>query len=160
MINIIIHQMKYLIFFIVLIFIAIGCGKTLKESSTHKESKPLVKSTKPEYTEATMFYEDFDKFYQKFHNDSLFQMSRVKFPLKGYEMDTTEQTKSWSKQNWTMHRAKISEVDTAVFKTDIEMNSNFRKERIFIDGGGFNSERVFKRINGKWYLTLFVNEDM
>jgi hypothetical protein len=31
--------------------------------------------------------ENFDEIYNRFHSDSLFQMSRIKFPLKGTSID-------------------------------------------------------------------------
>ena len=32
--------------------------------------------------------EDFDSFYLKFHRDTLFQISRIIFPLDGYNLDS------------------------------------------------------------------------
>ncbi|MBI9069056.1 MAG: DUF4348 domain-containing protein [Salinivirgaceae bacterium] len=143
-----------------MILIIVSCGKT-KEVSTSKStlpSKPKVKEAVK--VEKTASYEDFESFYMKFHKDSLFQISRIKFPLQGYDIDTSENASKWSKQNWVMHKAQISSVDTSKYKIEVQTNKEIRKERIFIEGGGFSTERVFKRINGKWYLTLFINEEM
>jgi hypothetical protein len=41
--------------------------------------------------------EDFDKFYDKFHKDSIFQMSRIIFPLDGIKVEYDGE-KKWSKK--------------------------------------------------------------
>ena len=51
--------------------------------------------------------EDFDRFYDKFHKDSIFQISRIKFPLDGAKFDSGEEMK-WSINNWTMLKALLS----------------------------------------------------
>lgn len=143
------------------LLILVSCRKTKETAVVEKPTVVKeVKTIKPKTIEKSISYEDFDAFYSKFHKDSSFQMSRIKFPLRGYDMDTSENTKQWSKNNWIMHRAMVNEVDTSQYKVDVISKPNYKKEKIYIDGGGFNSERIFKRENGKWYLILFVNEEM
>ena len=114
------------------------------EENIPAKTKPTVKKVKPE---------NFNSFYNRFHSDSLFQISRVKFPLANSEKADIE------KNNWIMHRSTINNIDTSMFKTKITKTDNYYKEVIYIEGGGFYLERVFKRINGKWYLTSFVDEN-
>ena len=140
--------------------VMIGCKKTKQVATQNAESKPTKETQKPVFAKKAAAVEDFDSFYNKFHSDSMFQMSRVKFPLQGYDMDTSEQVQKWTPDNWLMHRAKVSDVDTTIYDVKVDSGHLIRKEKVFIAGGGFNLERVFKRINGKWYLTLFVNEEM
>lgn len=145
------------------VVLLLGSCKKVKDHTVKSENEELNTaniSPKPAYTKKAIVVEDFEIFYHKFHMDSMFQMARIKFPLQGYEMDTAEIVQGWDKENWVMHRAKISEVDTTIYKVKIEKDEYKHFEKVYIEGGGFNLERVFKRIKGQWYLTSFVNEEM
>lgn len=154
-------MIKYIFLILGALAILASCNRTSKEvtkSKKEKETKPaVVKANKIE--KATAF-EDFESFYTKFHEDSIFQIQRVKFPLEGYAIDTSEQSTTWSKNNWITHKNTVQKIDTSVFTIETNKQSNAYHEKIYIDGGGFSSERVFKRINGKWYLVKFVDEDL
>jgi len=148
--------MRLLIISLVLTLLTISaCNRTQKESVVEKapdtEKHVTKKATKTAVKKATT--ENFNSFYKRFHTDSIFQISRVKFPVIKGENPETE------KKNWMMHRATVSSIDTSMFKTKITKTGNYYKEVIYIDGGGFYLEREFKRINGKWYLTSFVDEN-
>ena len=52
--------------------------------------------------------EDFAQFDAKFHGDSLFQMSRIKFPLDGHGRDGIAE-KEWTKVNWEMLRTAVGD---------------------------------------------------
>jgi hypothetical protein len=95
--------------------------------------------------------ENFDDFYNRFHSDSLFQMSRVKFPLKGTKVDY-EGEKKWSGKNWITMKTKIQDVDTTVFKTEYKKTDNSFSEKFWIEDTGYYSEYKFKLIDKKWYL--------
>jgi hypothetical protein len=139
---------KIQIIFIVVILFMASCNRSSKEL------------TKAKTVEKKTVYEEFDFFYKKFHADSNFQVKRVKFPLEGYAMDTAEQSKPWNKSDWIMHRYTVQSVDTSMFKIETSATNNLYYEKIYIEGGGFASERVFKRLNGKWYLVKFIDEDL
>src|SRR5687767_4007615 len=79
--------------------------------------------------------EDFDKFYDKFHKDMTFQMSRLKFPLQGHN----EFGKAWTKTNWQLMKGKIYEVDKSQYQVDIKKTSQSFFQKVWIDGAGFNS---------------------
>lgn len=95
--------------------------------------------------------EDFDSFYDKFHSDSFFQMSRIRFPLEGKYIDGFEKT-DWKRENWTMLKTKISDVDTAQFKTAIIKTDSTFIEKYYIENSGFSSEYKFKLVNNEWFL--------
>jgi hypothetical protein len=139
----------------------LSCNRTSKEITKNKldENKPstaLKQSTKPTKKASS---ENFDKFYLRFHSDSLFQMQRVKFPMQGYTIDSTGKQLAWTKQNWLIHRMGIQEVDTSIYKTSVKKDPGLYEENIFIEGGGFRVKRLFKQEKGKWYLILFEDEE-
>jgi len=58
------------------------------------------KSTKEfsnDLDETASTIEDFDKFYDKFHADSVFQSTRIRFPLEGLRYDGIEET-PWTRK--------------------------------------------------------------
>ncbi len=154
---------KFLIVIIAffLFSVIISCNRTTKEVTTisKEEVKPEIKKESTKKSKAVK-YENYNTFYNRFHRDSLFQMSRVKFPIGGYFTDTVGEERTWSKTNWIMHRSKIQEADTSIYKVNIESATTVKKEELFIEGGGFKVERKFQRINGKWFLVYYIDENL
>lgn len=99
--------------------------------------------------------ENFETFYQKFHSDSSFQYDRIKFPLRGINTDSSDDTTGyyWGRENWVLHRlADPSKVKVVAAKSDTLV-----REKITTDDPGFYFEREFRRIEGKWYLTYYAD---
>jgi len=103
--------------------------------------------------------EDFDEFYRKFHSDSIFQMSRIQFPLKGSNRDGFDESK-WKKSTWEMHKVGVQEVDTTIFKIEIKKTDSLYTERIYVDQAGFDMTRTFELLDSKWYLTIYVEKNL
>ena len=103
--------------------------------------------------------ENFDKFYDKFHIDSLFQMSRIKFPLEGYQFDSEGKT-NWSKTNWITLKTKIYDIDTTEYKIEFKKTDKSFSEKFWVENSGFWSEYKFEVINGKWYLVYAVEQNL
>src|SRR5687767_11691826 len=60
--------------------------------------------------------ESFDRFNQRFHADSSFQLSRIAFPMGGKYVDDLE-SRMWSPDNWEMLTTPVSAVtDTTQYK--------------------------------------------
>ena len=151
-------SLPFLLFaFFVILF---SCNRTSKEITKEVEIINTPKRENKQPIKAPIPREDFNTFYNKFHDDSVFQIDRVKFPLKGYAMDTSESQLAWEKNSWVMHRNTIQDIDTSQFKINVEKTEYLYKEKVFIEGGGFASERIFKQINGKWYLVSFIDVDL
>ena len=102
--------------------------------------------------------EDFDSFYQKFHNDSVFQISRVQFPLKGQQI-YLKGTRSWKKEKWIMIKAKATEVDRSVYDIKTLKKDDYYFEGIYCKNCVFSFEMEFRLINGKWYLVYLQEKD-
>jgi uncharacterized membrane-anchored protein YitT (DUF2179 family) len=144
-----------LISLFLILLITSACNRTQKESTAEKTintEKKVIEKPAEKFAKKVEV-ENFNSFYKHFHNDSLFQISRIKFPLKKEDNFQIE------KENWLMHRSTINSIDTSMFKAKVTKANNYYKEVIYIEGGGFYLEREFKQIKGKWYLTSFVDEN-
>lgn len=122
--------------------------------------EPVEKEKPVEVAKKPIMAEDFDRFYTKFHTDSNFQMQRINFPVKGFRINNQGEKIEWDKNNWLMHRMKITDVDTSEFKIEVVEKGNIRREILYIPGSGFRTERVFEQKNGKWYLVYFTDENL
>jgi hypothetical protein len=103
--------------------------------------------------------EDFDKFYDKFHKDSIFQMSRIIFPLDGIKVEYDGE-KKWSKKNWTTLKTKIYDVDTTEFKIEYKKTNDSFYQKFWIEDSGFWGEYRFGLINNKWYMVYAVEQNL
>jgi len=109
--------------------------------------------------ETTSTIEDFDKFYDKFHADSVFQSTRIKFPLEGLRYDGVEET-HWTKENFGFLSTRIYDVDTNEYKTSYKKSKDEFIEKVWIEDSGFWCEYKFKLIKNKWYLISAVEQDL
>lgn len=103
--------------------------------------------------------EDFDRFYVKFHNDSAFQMSRIKFPLEGKKIEgfTKQQ---WDEKNWDIIKTQIFDVDTTEFKIEFKKTDTEFFEKCYIPNLGFKSEYKFEIVDKKWYLVYALDSNL
>ncbi len=99
----------------------------------------------------------FAKFYLKFHEDSLFQVEHIDFPLPGipHLIDSLElaMTKSffWEKEGWKMHRMMDEELFTRHLYS---LTQGLIIEKIR-DHQGFALERRFLKRGEEWYLIYY-----
>ncbi|MDA3861251.1 MAG: hypothetical protein PF445_08485 [Melioribacteraceae bacterium] len=95
--------------------------------------------------------ENWDEFYQTFHSDSLFQVSRLgeNFVGKGFYGEKVEKI---TKDNWSFLRSGIYDVDSTKYKTEIIFEKNKVKTRVYVDNSGIDIQSTFKKYNGKWFL--------
>lgn len=114
-----------------------NCRNNNKESKVHMDSNALT--------------EDFDLFYDRFHTDSLFQVSRLKFPIEGGP-DRGDNNEIWSRENWSMLKTKIYDVDTTQYKVSYEKLKRSFTQKVWIEDSGFRFEYRFELINDKWFL--------
>jgi hypothetical protein len=67
-----------------LIFLG-SCRSLQKEKSSHNDTQETRKIS--QYDNFKFKYADFEIFYNKFISDSIFQISRIMFPIKGHYED-------------------------------------------------------------------------
>lgn len=150
--------MKRLLFILVCCVAIAGCKSS---SNTSKVSEPKGQSSATTATapKKKSKVEDFDKFYDRFHADSTFQMSRIKFPLKGASTNLDKST-SWTPQNWQMLRTRIYDVDKNQYKVKYSKTETSFTQKVWVDGAGFSNECRFELVNGKWFLVYMSDENL
>lgn len=106
----------------------------------------------------------FDNFYDKFHTDTAFQISRITFPLEGFDVNSDntflkeeEDNFYWQKKDWVyMHHI----TNKNEFKIEIKRKEKSIEEKVSLPDSGFYIIRTFSFINEKWYLTFYGFQDL
>lgn len=115
-------------------------------SDVFAQGKPIgmakIKGTPPE---------EFPVFYERFHSDSAFQMSRIMFPLQGLRVEGMEEI-PWTAENWELMRTRIYQVDSTRFKTKVKQKKNYFEQTLWIEGTKFSSKRRFELLGNRWFL--------
>lgn len=114
-----------------------ACGFDKSEQKTEKTSE-----------------EDFKDFYTKFHEDSLFQINRIDFPLSGettYLSPAGKKATYWYKDDWAMQ---------TLLSDTMQLNQKFiRADSIMVDiiydNDGVGLTRYFSVRDNQWYLTFY-----
>ena len=140
-----------------------------------KSNAALIQGTLPKDTlKASVPYEEklnpkpqekldssFENFYLKFHTDSQYQISKIKFPLPGFntyeEGDDLSDGQSsskyfWAKNKWVL--MKIPDLDNTYSIKKVKTDSTY-DETISIPNSGYYIIRNFKKENGEWYLVFY-----
>jgi hypothetical protein len=117
------------------------------------------KVSKDEASSIRVAGESFDKFYNKFHKDSLFQISRTKFPLGGFYFEGSTKTK-WTRNNLPLMKVKIYDIDTTKYKVSFKKTATTFTQKVWIDDSGFSSECKFELIDHKWYLVYVADQNL
>lgn len=101
--------------------------------------------------------EDFHTFYNQFHTDSSFQLSRIVFPLKGLAQssDSTKVVDEtlWLKDDWVLHRPFNDQGGT--FIREFTNTANIISETISANGGLFTLEKRYAKLSGEWHLIFY-----
>jgi hypothetical protein len=134
-----------ILLFVLSVVILTNCNPT-RESS---KGNSLIKNSG----------EDFEKFYDRFHKDSLFQVSRIKFPLGGMSVKGFNKTQ-WTKENLPLLKTKIYDVDTTQYKVTFKKTEKTFTQKVWIKDSEFSSEYRFELIDKKWYLVYVLDQDL
>ncbi|KFF05452.1 hypothetical protein [Flavobacterium reichenbachii] len=136
--------MKYAspIIIIAFIFTILSCNKNKNNHklSLEKEGRQI---------------ENFDQFNKRFHSDSVFQISRVDFPIEGTHVSGFEHY-DWTKKNWEFQIVPVSEQNKIdEYQHSLIKSDTLIIEKFWIENSGFQVERKFKIIDGKWFLIYY-----
>lgn len=109
---------------------------------------------------------DFHDFNEKFYNDSIFQIARVKFPFyvkytggDSYNPEDGEDSiRVLTKSNWTVLRQYYKESDKFIVEFDV--SDSVAVQKIYIPDSGFKLNLTFKKDNHKWYLVGYDEQDL
>jgi hypothetical protein len=104
--------------------------------------------------------EDFVKFYNKFHNDSLFQVAHIEFPLEGYPSGNLKDSTlngaefRWTADKWQMHR--LATFDGTQFTRTFESPMPIVVNEIIIQKqNGYGTLRRFLKRGDEWHLIFY-----
>jgi hypothetical protein len=103
--------------------------------------------------------ENFNDFINKFIADSLYQLDRIKFPLRSMQADS-EDYGTIKREDWKIIRLFASEKYKAQLYDNFKGELRDTDERLFCWEGvenGINGQYWFKRIDGRWYLTGYFD---
>ena len=106
---------------------------------------------------------DFLSFYERFHEDSAFQMAHITFPLEGLpRRDSTggfPEDFRWQKEGWQLHHA-FDPSDERFVQTFTAIGDAMVVEEIGDAKGMFSMQRRFAKIGGKWHLIYYATMNM
>lgn len=128
-----------------ILFLLINCKSSQKSTSKFVESKATI--------------EDFNGFYDRFHNDFLFQISRITFPLNGLNIDGLDENE-WTKDNWPLMKTRIYDIDTTQFKIEYKKTKNTFAQKFWLKDSSFGSEYRFELLGNKWFLVYAMDSNL
>ena len=105
-------------------------------------------------------YTGFVNFYERFHQDSAFQMAHILFPLQGLPAagDTTSapgQPFFWQEENWKMQGP--FDADRSEFTRTIKpYGPDIMVEEIVHRNGEIGMMRRWARLDSTWYLVYYA----
>ena len=104
--------------------------------------------------------EGFAEFYQRFHQDSAWQMAHITFPLEGLPDNAGEEVIRsgnfrWQKKDWKIMQPV--DYQMSEFRRDfIPLTDKMVVERIIHKSGQFGMVRRFAVIAGEWHLIYYA----
>lgn len=104
---------------------------------------------------ASIRLENFEEFNRQFHSDSIFQLSRINFPIEGKLIEGFDK-QSWTSKNWELMKTPVSKKSSLPnYRHTLNKNDNIVIEKFWIDNSDFIVERRFRIIDGKWFLIYY-----
>jgi len=160
-------KIKNKTFFIVLsCYLLFGCSNN--NVNRNAEDSILIKNVQKE-----VIGESFEEFSNKFFNDLEFQVSRIKFPLRGNSTDYVfdEENKPdvkndtfmvsnkkfyWRPKGWVF----LKEVDSAdtTLVVELKREDDFVSKIVKSKNEDFVIVMDFKLIEGRWYMVYYSSE--
>lgn len=95
--------------------------------------------------------EDFEVFYAQFFGDSVFQASRVYFPLQGSYMKGADEFR-WKDDEWTMLKTPKDSVDLSKYKAKRKQKNYTVDEKAWSKKDGMLWDRRFALLGNRWFL--------
>jgi len=130
-----------------------SCASNGEQSATHTNKIFDVESNVPV---------DFMDFYMKFHQDSLYQMEHIQFPLSGMPSMALEMPQDsinnfkWEAEDWKLHKPFMGN-DEEYLKEFRVIDDNLISEFIVETQMGYGMERRFSKLGNRWYLIYYMD---
>ena len=102
---------------------------------------------------------DFLAFYQRFHDDSLYQLEHIIFPLQGIPAEADSATIldgkfRWQKENWVMHHP-FENAEGQFARSLKKISDEMVIENITV-AGQYGMQRRFSKSGDDWYLIYYA----
>jgi len=135
-----------------------GDGGSTENVEKTAEENPII--VDGQLTEEAEIPEDFIEFYDKFHEDSLFQIEHITFPLAGipaYADSLTRQMQEfrWTKDKWRMHNLP-DEKNVDMDKKWVKLGDKVIVEMIQLNETKTAMQRRFVKTSMGWALTYYA----
>lgn len=101
--------------------------------------------------------EDFTVFYDRFHADSAFQMSRIRDPLLGMKVEDGQEI-LWNSESWELMNTKVQDLDPSIFKTKTKLKKKFFEQEVWRESPDYYAAHKFELHGNKWYLVFAYKE--
>jgi hypothetical protein len=105
-------------------------------------------------------YQEFAEFYDRFHQDSVFQMERILFPLPGLPREADSSLIAsglyrWTPETWTIQRPL--NLQSSNFKRElIPVSKDLIIEKLVQPEYNLQIERRFSRLEDGWHLIYYA----
>ena len=98
---------------------------------------------------------DFYDFYKKFHNDSLYQLAHIIFPLEGIPAEDSLKNDQfrWTKEKWRLHRP-FDDMGGTYKRSLYDINSVII-EKISDQSGSYTMERRWVKMGNEWTMIYY-----
>lgn len=149
--------MKYAIGFLVGVVVT-SIFFTVQLRKRTQANTEVFSNTSLSLDETQRLPEDFESFYVKFHDDSLFQMSHILFPLRGLPTNADSMTVAggnfhWQESDWKLHKPFNSK--KGEFQREFLSLGDVITEEIYTKDG-FGMQRRFLKTDDEWYLIYYA----
>ncbi len=109
---------------------------------------------------ATNLPSGFAEFYDQFHQDSLYQVEHIMFPLAGFPADADSVDLSnnqfrWQKEGWVLHRP-FDDMDGQFERELLVLNDDMIVEEIKGVQADYGMQRRFSRLSDGWFLIYYA----
>lgn len=103
---------------------------------------------------------EFRHFYTLFHQDSLFQIEHIVFPLDGKpsraDLDMDLVDFKWTRSGWKLHQP-FDEMDDTFMRSFLQIDEHLLIERIYSPDYGYYLERRWAYMRDDWHLIYYAD---
>ena len=131
-----------------LALLIVACGENTKSRTAEEEGAPEAP------------FQEFADFYDRFHQDSVFQMERTLFPLPGLPREADRALIAsgryrWTPETWTLQRP--INLQKSNFKRElIPVTKDLIIEKLVQPEYNLQIERRFSRLEDGWHLIYYA----
>ena len=104
-------------------------------------------------------FTDFQQFYEQFHQDSVYQMEHITFPLQGVPDNVANapnysENFTFSPETWVLNRP--IDLEKSHFQRSLRpIGTQLIIEQLIHESGSYGMERRFAKIDGEWMLIYY-----